>query len=92
GLTWSEEGRLTKLTEGSKSTDYLYDAAGELLIRATQGADRVLYAGATELHLRADGTTWAQRSYTAEDRTVAVRSNEGETNKLTYLTGDHHGT
>ncbi|TFE53863.1 RHS repeat-associated core domain-containing protein [Streptomyces sp. ICN441] len=91
-LTWSEEGKLTKLTESGRSTDYLYDADGELLIRATAGGERVLYAGATELHLRANGTTWAQRRYTSGDLTVAVRTNESGTNKLSYRAGDHHGT
>ncbi|MFD1661615.1 RHS repeat-associated core domain-containing protein [Streptomyces caeni] len=91
-LSWSPEGKLAKLTENGKSTDYLYAADGTLLIRATQNGERVLYAGATELHLRADGTTWAQRYYTAGGITAATRSNESGTNKLTYLTADHHGT
>ncbi|MFJ8078829.1 RHS repeat-associated core domain-containing protein [Streptomyces sp. NPDC096176] len=91
-LTWSEEGKLGKLIESGKATDYLYDAGGELLIRNTQSGERVLYTGATELHLRANGTTWAQRYYSAADQTVALRSNESGTNKLTYLAGDHHGS
>ncbi|MFJ3496736.1 polymorphic toxin-type HINT domain-containing protein [Streptomyces sp. NPDC086091] len=91
-LLWSDEGKLSKLTESGKATDYLYDASGELLIRTTQNGERVLYTGATELHLRADGTTWAQRYYTAGDVTVAVRSNQSGTTKLTYLTGDAHNT
>ncbi|WP_324614288.1 RHS repeat-associated core domain-containing protein, partial [Streptomyces kebangsaanensis] len=91
-LDWSPEGKLTKLTENATSTDYLYAADGTLLIRATKNGERILYAGATELHLRVNGTTWAQRYYTAGAVTAAVRSNESGTNKLTYLTGDHHGT
>ncbi|MGW4743528.1 polymorphic toxin-type HINT domain-containing protein [Streptomyces sp. NPDC004290] len=91
-LSWSPEDKLTKLTESGKSTDYLYDADGALLIRATQGGERILYAGATELHLKADGTTWAQRYYASGGLSVAVRSNENGTQKLTYLAGDHHGT
>ncbi|MEU6098907.1 RHS repeat-associated core domain-containing protein, partial [Streptomyces sp. NPDC047079] len=91
-LTWSPEGKLSKLTESTTSTDYIYGADGSLLIRATQNGERVLYAGATELHLRANGTTWAQRYYSVGGTTAAVRSNASGTNKLTYLTGDHHGT
>ncbi|MFI7345395.1 RHS repeat domain-containing protein [Streptomyces sp. NPDC049936] len=91
-LDWSPEGRLAKLTADGKATDYLYDAAGALLVRATAGGERVLYAGATELHLRSDGTLWAQRAYTSGDLTVAVRSNESGTNRLAYLAGDRHGT
>ncbi|MER5209266.1 polymorphic toxin-type HINT domain-containing protein [Streptomyces sp. NPDC002838] len=91
-LIWSEEGKLARLTEDAQSTDYLYDADGALLIRATKNGERVLYAGATELHLRADGTTWAQRYYGAGDLSVAVRTNESGKQKLSYLAGDHHGT
>ncbi|MFF0717060.1 polymorphic toxin-type HINT domain-containing protein [Streptomyces bauhiniae] len=91
-LTWSPEGKLSKLTENAKSTDYIYSADGTLLIRATQNGERVLYAGATELHLRANGTVWAQRYYSGGGVTAAYRSNESGTNKLTYLAGDHHGT
>ncbi len=91
-LTWSEEGRLAKLTESATSTDYLYDADGALLIRSTAGGERILYAGSTEIHLRADGTTWAQRTYGFGAQQIAVRSNESGTQKLHYLAGDRHGT
>ncbi|MFE1927715.1 RHS repeat-associated core domain-containing protein [Streptomyces asoensis] len=91
-LVWSDEGKLAQLTENEVSTDYLYDASGTLLIRTAENGERVLYTGATELHLRADGTTWAQRYYSANGITAAVRSNQSGTDKVTYLTGDHHGT
>ncbi|MGC0208408.1 polymorphic toxin-type HINT domain-containing protein [Streptomyces levis] len=91
--TWDDEGRIATTTapNGIKTT-YLYDAGGQLLIRATENGERILYAGTTELHLRADNTTWAQRYYTAGSVTAAVRSNESGANALTYLAGDHHGT
>ncbi|MFC8277126.1 RHS repeat-associated core domain-containing protein [Streptomyces sp. NPDC057271] len=91
-ISWSEEGKIVGLAEGATSTEYLYDANGELLIRGTSGGERVLYAGSTELHLRADGTSWAQRSYGSGDLQVAVRTNRTGSNKLHYLTGDLHGT
>ncbi|MGW7169382.1 polymorphic toxin-type HINT domain-containing protein [Streptomyces sp. NPDC054884] len=91
-LAWSTEGQLSKLTENGASTDYLYSPDGSLLIRNTQNGERVLYAGATELHLRANGTMWAQRYYAAGDVTAAVRTNQSGTNKLSYLTGDRHNT
>ncbi|MEU3894685.1 polymorphic toxin-type HINT domain-containing protein [Streptomyces sp. NPDC045251] len=91
-LTWSEEGKLTRLTQADQSTDYLYGADGTLLIRTTENGERVLYAGATELHLRADGTTWAQRYYAADGITAAMRSNQTGTTEVTYLVSDHHGT
>ncbi|MFE1016419.1 RHS repeat-associated core domain-containing protein [Streptomyces sp. NPDC058794] len=91
-LAWSEEGKLTSLTEDGKTTDYLYGADGTLLVRDTEDGERILYAGATELHLRADGTAWAQRRYGSGDVTVAVRSNESGSNELSYLIDDLHGT
>ncbi|TXS34511.1 RHS repeat-associated core domain-containing protein [Streptomyces sp. ms191] len=91
-LTWSEEGRLSTLLESGKSTDYVYDADGTLLIRGTQSGERILYAGATELHVRDDGTKWAQRTYTAGTSTLAVRTNQSGTTQVQYLAGDHHGT
>ncbi|ATW46692.1 type IV secretion protein Rhs [Streptomyces peucetius subsp. caesius ATCC 27952] len=92
-LLWSDDGQLAKLTEGGTSTDYLYDADGTLLIRTTESGDRILYAGATEVHLDNSGTTWAQRYYSAGGLAVAVRSNKGGgSSRLTYLAADHHGT
>ncbi|WP_425580817.1 RHS repeat-associated core domain-containing protein, partial [Streptomyces thermospinosisporus] len=91
-LDWSDEGKLATLTEAGTSTDYLYAADGELLIRSTEGGERVLYVGTTELHLRANGSTWAQRHYSAGGVTVAVRSNESGSNELSYLVTDQHGT
>ncbi|MEF9906433.1 RHS repeat-associated core domain-containing protein [Streptomyces sp. P9-A2] len=91
-LTWSAEGKLSRLAEGTNSTDYTYDADGNLLIRSATNGERVLYAGATEVHLRKDGTVWAQRHYGTEELTVAVRTNQSGSNKLYYLVGDHHGT
>ncbi|MFD2010259.1 polymorphic toxin-type HINT domain-containing protein [Streptomyces narbonensis] len=91
-LTWSPEGQLATLAESTKSTDYVYDADGILLIRNTKAGERVLYTGATELHRRDNGTTWAQRSYTANGTPIAVRTNETGTTQLQFLAGDHHGT
>ncbi|GGP57366.1 hypothetical protein GCM10010287_65100 [Streptomyces variabilis] len=91
-LSWSTEGKLERLTESGKSTDYVYDADGRLLIRSAENGERVLYTGNTELHLRADGTTWAQRFYSSGSLKIAVRSNESGSNKLSYLVGDHQGT
>ncbi|MEU6371825.1 polymorphic toxin-type HINT domain-containing protein [Streptomyces sp. NPDC046909] len=91
-LDWSTEGELSKLTENGVATDYLYAADGSLLIRNTQNGERVLYAGSTELHLRANGTLWAQRTYGASGTNSAVRSNQSGTEKVTYLTGDQHNT
>ncbi|MET9018246.1 RHS repeat-associated core domain-containing protein [Streptomyces olivaceoviridis] len=98
-LTWNTEGDLTKLTESTKETGYLYDANGELLIRRAKGdGETILYLGAgTELHLTVKGTTKTlsgTRYYTANGQTIAVRTAISGVSgtKLSFLAADHHGT
>ncbi|CAM5506676.1 MULTISPECIES: RHS repeat-associated core domain-containing protein [Streptomyces] len=98
-LTWNTEGDLTKLTESTKETGYLYDANGELLIRRAKGdGETILYLGAgTELHLTVKGTTKTlsgTRYYTANGQTIAVRTATSGVSgtKLSFLAADHHGT
>ncbi|WP_234320602.1 RHS repeat domain-containing protein [Streptomyces sp. NRRL B-1381] len=95
-LLWDAEGRLSRLTEGSRRTDYVYDADGTLLIRrATGDGESVLYLGGTEIHLRVTGSTrktWGTRSYRAGEEVVAVRTNESGSQRVTFLAGDRHGT
>ncbi|WP_438307003.1 RHS repeat domain-containing protein (plasmid) [Streptomyces sp. HUAS TT11] len=86
-LTWDIEGELAHLTEGTKNTDYLYDANGDLLIR--RGPDQtVLYLAGQELHYDTTAKKFsAQRYYPAGDAT-AIRT---ETS-LSWMVDDHHGT
>ncbi|MGW1768431.1 polymorphic toxin-type HINT domain-containing protein [Streptomyces sp. NPDC002073] len=89
-LLWGPEGKLNKLTEGTATTDYVYDANGQLLIRRNAGGETILYAGATEVHLK--GTKkWAVRYYSLAG-SRAMRTTESGTSKLSFLAGDHHGT
>jgi RHS repeat-associated protein len=86
-LTWDIEGELTHLTEGTKTTDYLYDANGELLIRRGP-VKTVLYLAGQELHYDTAAKKFtAQRYYPAGDAT-AVRTESG----LSWMVDDHHGT
>lgn len=86
-LAWDIEGELTRLTEGAKTTEYLHDANGELLIR--RGSDTtVLYLGSQELHYDTAAKKFsAQRYYPAGDA-IAVRTERG----LSWMVDDHHGT
>ncbi|MEU8586386.1 RHS repeat-associated core domain-containing protein [Streptomyces sp. NPDC048664] len=86
-LDWGIEGELTHLTEGSKNTDYLYDANGELLIR--RGPSKtILYLAGQELHYDTAAKNFtAQRYYPSGDAT-AVRTETG----LSWMVDDHHGT
>ncbi|MFI6335248.1 RHS repeat domain-containing protein [Streptomyces sp. NPDC050535] len=92
-LDWNDEGKLAKLTEGTSATNYVYDADGSLLIRrdTASAGETVLYLGATEIHLKS-GQKWANRYYTAAGATIALRTNQGGTEKLSFLAADHHGT
>ncbi|MCF4135968.1 RHS repeat-associated core domain-containing protein [Streptomyces sp. Tue 6430] len=96
-LDWDSEGNLARLTEdpngAARATDYLYGADGGLLIRrnTSSNGETVLYLGATEVHLKG-GKAWANRYYTHAGATVALRSNQSGTEKITHLTGDQHNT
>jgi RHS repeat-associated protein len=86
-LIWDIEGELTRLNEGTKTTDYLYDANGELLIRRGP-VKTVLYLGSQELHYDTAAKKFtAQRYYPTGDAT-AVRTETG----LSWMVDDHHGT
>ncbi|MEU9473284.1 RHS repeat-associated core domain-containing protein [Streptomyces avermitilis] len=97
-LSWNNEGKPAKTTEGSKETSYLYDAGGELLIRRAKGdGDTVLYLGGMEVRLTVKGTAKTlsgTRYYTANGQTIAVRTAVAGTagTKLSVLAADHHGT
>jgi RHS repeat-associated protein len=92
-LTWNSEGKLGSLTEAGTETGYLYDAGGNLLVRRNTNGESVLYLGSTEVHYNAaTGDIWGQRYYAAAGATIAVRTNESGTEKLSFLAGDAHGT
>ncbi|WP_330290788.1 RHS repeat domain-containing protein [Streptomyces sp. NBC_00576] len=94
-LSWSAEGKLDTLKEGTSTTGYVYDADGSLLIRRNAAGETVLYLGATEVHLDTSTSTakfWAQRYYTGAGSTIALRTNKSGTDKLAWLAADHHGT
>ncbi|MFD3505386.1 RHS repeat-associated core domain-containing protein [Streptomyces sp. NPDC058678] len=86
-LVWDIEGELSRLVEGTKTSDYVYDANGELLIRRGPGKT-VLYLADQELHYDTAAKKFtAQRYYPAGDAT-AVRTETG----LSWMIDDHHGT
>ncbi|MGW3990398.1 RHS repeat-associated core domain-containing protein [Streptomyces sp. NPDC004830] len=86
-LIWNMEGKLIRLTEGTKNTDYLYDANGELLIR--RGSDKtVLYLAGQELHYDATAKKFTAQRYYPAGAATAVRTETG----LSWMVDDHHGT
>ena len=104
-LAWNAQGQLVSATEPATSTkaaigtNYLYDAAGQLLIsRNTIGdGDTVLYLGDNEIRLTTKGSTktlTGTRYYTAAGQTIAIRTATVGTagSQLNFVAGDHHGT
>ncbi|MEV7417545.1 RHS repeat-associated core domain-containing protein [Streptomyces sp. NPDC089919] len=88
-LDWDKEGHLAKVTEGTKTTSYLYDSEGQRLIRKDASGTTLTLPGGTELLLKPDNTTLVgTRYYSHNGSTVAVRTGA----KLSFVLSDHHGT
>ncbi|WP_239177107.1 RHS repeat domain-containing protein [Actinoplanes octamycinicus] len=89
-LDWNIEGSLEKVTEGTATTSYVYDADGERLLRSDPNGSKTLYLdNGTELRFdKPTNTKKATRFYTHADRVIAVRSG----GVLSWIAGDHHGT
>ncbi|WP_083926817.1 RHS repeat-associated core domain-containing protein [Nocardiopsis valliformis] len=88
-LEWGPEGELTKVTGGLSTTEYVYDANGERLLRRANGATTLYLPGMEVTWDPAEGTEEATRYFTHAGETVAVRENDG---RLHWITSDHHGT
>jgi len=104
-LAWDSEGRLKTVSEPAagatpaRSTSYLYDADGELLIRRPTSGDgvTVLYLGNTEVTMTQAGATTTltgTRYYDYLGSRVAVRTGTkgSATTTLTWLANDWQGT
>ncbi|WP_079189073.1 RHS repeat domain-containing protein [Streptomyces kebangsaanensis] len=88
-LTWDAEGHLAKVTEGSKTTEYLYDADGSRLIGRT-ATETTLYLGHTEVTLPKGATTAkATRYIDVGGGHQAIRTDDGT---FDFTIADHHGT
>ncbi|WP_435132261.1 RHS repeat-associated core domain-containing protein [Actinacidiphila sp. bgisy144] len=98
-LTWDTQGDLTSLTSGPASapthtTDYHYDADGNLTARTDDGTTTV-YLGSDELTINKAGTvTAANRSYNVAGAPTTIRSaTTGSTGStLDYQLPDPQGT
>lgn len=88
-LTWDAEGRLAKVTEDGKSTEYVYDADGKRLLARTS-TETTLYLGHSEVTL-AKGAEKAKatRYIDLGGGQNAIRHNDGS---FTFTIGDHQGT
>ncbi|MFI5668125.1 RHS repeat-associated core domain-containing protein [Streptomyces sp. NPDC051704] len=83
-LDWDVEGHLKTLTQGTSSNSFLYDTAGERLLRKDTKTTTLYLPGGNELHLDKTGTVTGTRYYGV----VAMR----EGGRLTFTLADHHDT
>ncbi|MEU2944810.1 RHS repeat-associated core domain-containing protein [Nocardiopsis alba] len=88
-LEWGPEGELTRVTDGLSTTEYVYDADGERLLRRANGATTLYLPGTEVTWDPAEGTEKATRYFSHAGETVAVRENDGS---LHWIMSDHHGT
>ncbi|MEI7032557.1 polymorphic toxin-type HINT domain-containing protein [Streptomyces pratensis] len=88
-LTWDAEGKLSKVTEDGRTTEYVYDAGGSRLIGRT-ATETTLYLGHTEVTLPKGATTAkATRYIEIGGGHQAIRSDDGT---FDFTIADHHGT
>ncbi|MFE1410356.1 polymorphic toxin-type HINT domain-containing protein [Streptomyces sp. NPDC058746] len=93
-LTWNGQGKLDKIvgTGESAGTSYLYDTAGNQLIRRDP-TSTTLNIGADQITLdTASGKVSNVRTYGAPGGLSVTRTTSNSTSTFTYQGSDHHGT
>ncbi|MER5732767.1 polymorphic toxin-type HINT domain-containing protein [Streptomyces sp. NPDC002138] len=93
-LTWDGQGKLDKIvgTGESAGTGYLYDTAGNQLIRRDPNSTTLLL-GSDQITLdTASKKVTNVRTYGAPGGLSVTRTTTGGTSTLTYQCADHHGT
>jgi RHS repeat-associated protein len=86
-LTWNDEDRLASIATDGKTTSYLYDPAGALLI-SHDPTGSTLYLPGGQIHADTSGLATGTRFYTQGGTTVAVGTSAG----ISYQFADPHGT
>ncbi|MEV5574412.1 RHS repeat-associated core domain-containing protein [Spirillospora sp. NPDC052269] len=91
-LVWDAEGNLSKTTDdaGKELASYIYDAAGNRLIRK-DATGKTLYLANQELKVSASGVTSAVRYYSHAGQNVAYRTGTSSST-IQFLTPDYQGT
>ncbi|CAM5515640.1 hypothetical protein STENM223S_03188 [Streptomyces tendae] len=87
-LDWDDEGHLQSVTQVADTTNYLYGAGGERIVRRDSTGTTLYLPGGNELHLDKNGTATGTRYYSAGSVPIAMRTG----GKVTFLFSDHHGT
>ena len=89
-LRWDTEGHLASVTKDAQATSFIYDTAGQRLIRKDP-TSVTLYLGKQELKLdRVTNTVSATRYYTAGSDGPTIAARQGD--RLTWLASDQQAT
>ncbi|MET9631808.1 RHS repeat-associated core domain-containing protein [Lentzea sp. NPDC006480] len=87
-LDWDAEGHLTKVTEGASTTEFLYNAGDQRLLRKDP-TGTTLYLDGQEVRLvKGNGKIETSRYYKQGEQTVAMRDAGG----LTWIASDPQNT
>ncbi|MCM2394345.1 RHS repeat-associated core domain-containing protein, partial [Streptomyces albipurpureus] len=87
-LVWDDEGHLKEVTQGTKTSSYLYDTEGQRLIRKDSTGTTLYLPGGNELHTDKVGLATGTRYYSAGNSSLAMRTGT----QLTFTLTDHHNT
>jgi YD repeat-containing protein len=86
-FAWDVEQQLASVQGPAGSTSFVYDAAGQRLLRRTDDGATLYFAG-QEIRANADGSqVTAVRSYTFEGQLVATRTPAGVSYAVTDAAG-----
>ncbi|MEU7063114.1 RHS repeat-associated core domain-containing protein [Streptomyces sp. NPDC046161] len=90
-LEWDSEGSLTKVTEGGKTTEFLYGPGGDRLIKRDPTGS-TLYLPGTEVKLTTSGALEGTRYYSHPAGPTMVRTAKAGVLSTSYLLSDNNGT
>ncbi|MCY0944083.1 polymorphic toxin-type HINT domain-containing protein [Streptomyces antarcticus] len=90
-LDWNGSGQLEKVTKGTDSTSFVYDAGGNRLIKRDKTGS-TLYLPGTEVKLTAAGKLEGTRYYAHPAGPTMVKTVKDGVTSTSYLMGDQNGT
>ncbi|WP_327168686.1 polymorphic toxin-type HINT domain-containing protein [Streptomyces subrutilus] len=90
-LDWNGSGQLEKVTKGTDSTAFVYDAGGNRLIKRDK-TGTTLYLPGTEVKLTTAGKLEGTRYYAHPAGPTMVKTVKDGVTSTSYLMGDQNGT
>ncbi|MFI1455027.1 RHS repeat-associated core domain-containing protein [Streptomyces roseus] len=90
-LEWDASGQLAKVTKGTETTDFVYDAGGNRLIKR-EPSGTTLYLPGTEVKLTAAGKLESTRYYGHPAGPTMVKTAKDGVISTSYLMSDKNGT